>query len=1467
MKNILLIFFLFLCYNVVAQQRFPTGVPTQFSTGWFKQGYQQSDSGTIVANRDTTWKPKYSGTIVFKPSDKKFYYFDSTVLAWFPLVASALDTTSLSNRINLKLNISDTTGKWLAQTTRLVDTIYRVNDSTVGYTIKGNPYTFQILGSQGGGGGSGTVTSVGLSMPSAFTVIGSPITTNGTISISGAGTSADYIRGNGTLATTDTGMIPNFHLKVRSLITGTSPITFNQTNGQISISNANTTGQKGAATFNNSDFIDNGSGLISLRNPSGGGGVDTIFRTPGVDSIYFLISGTQYAIKDSAGAGSAFAANNIGSGFRWLATSSGDFKTASNSNTITWDSISTANTLTAKVDTSIIATQFDLTLVNNGLSRLVDTTQLGGDLVKNTTINAGSAYQLSITGSGSANPFRVNSSGSGNAIFALSGSGSALYAQSNSSTAIQGLSLASGYGGILTSISNIGLYAATTSGPAGIAVDVNPSSTNTAQTILQLKRYTSGVAANNISGRIEFITEPASGTVDVTSGYIESGWEDATFATRKSFMALHTTFNGSTTRKANLASTGQWIWDGYPALTAQVDTTTYKPVAIDGSGNVVKMAGWAGSGGSFTTNNIGTGFAWVATPSGNIKRVANSNTISWDSTSTANSLTAKVDTSVVATQNYVNTNASVITSQEGMLYSESSWSSLSAFTNRGATASIVGSSIQLTGGINSFTQSIDLDTTMRERWVMHIEQKVGTVSGTSDGIGIGVRSVNPNYTPGIAGILITNNTGNAGKLLLLDITAGGTVIASSSNAISFSAGDTVVFELERDLFTFTLRGYNKTTGGATNTTSVTYSVAPSPTYVLPNTGTFSVFSVGGTQLITALSVLSKETKRAPLMCLGDSKTVGYYSSNLGRYSSLASYYFGPTITHAGSADRLNELLETTDEVLAIKPINATISIGSNDIAYGASVAQVFANYKQYVTILQNGGINVFHLLPFYQPTIVAELDSLADSIRITYPASNVIDCRTPMRECPSCYLSGDNVHPNAAGDSLIAMTIINSGLLRNYYKSPSVSDNPTLDIVLFNGNTSTREAKTGHLYVNTTSAYDVESFTLNGSGFLQKDQNANTFWVIKNATSGAAAAASTTLYNNNSDYLQEAIYSSGTNPVGDILAGSSYTMATSAVGHSIAVTNGPLKFLTTQFLTEKARLNQSGEFQIGSTTDQGAYTLQNTGGLYQNGSVTLNIGSDATGDIYYRNSGGAFTRLPIGSTNDVLTVTAGIPAWAAPSGGATTIYNGDGSLGGNRVVTGGGNDLSFTGIDMYTVASNYLVQAKTDGSRTFSSIIGITSGNYWQFGYTTGAGNFTRGNALVADTLNNVGLGDVTQANMPLYSTGNSTYIAAGLQSKQGNFYAVTNVTTNTTIGLTANFITVDATTGNVTITLPAASAAFGSGMGIDYVFKRLDNSGNTITIQRAGSDTIDGGTSFTLTAQYEAKKLRCLSTSTWGIY
>lgn len=93
------------------------------------------------------------------------------------------------------------------------------------------------------------------------------------------------------------------------------------------------------------------------------------------------------------------------------------------------------------------------------------------------------------------------------------------------------------------------------------------------------------------------------------------------------------------------------------------------------------------------------------------------------------------------------------------------------------------------------------------------------------------------------------------------------------------------------------------------------------------------------------------------------------------------------------------------------------------------------------------------------------------------------------------------------------------------------------------------------------------------------------------------------------------------------------------------------------------------------------------------GGVTMTLGSDATGDIYYRNSSGILTRLGVGSNTNVLTLSGGLPSWQAGSSaasitvGTTTVntgttlnflYNNAGTLANTPLVNGYGIVLSGT---------------------------------------------------------------------------------------------------------------------------------------------------------------------------------------------
>ncbi len=83
--------------------------------------------------------------------------------------------------------------------------------------------------------------------------------------------------------------------------------------------------------------------------------------------------------------------------------------------------------------------------------------------------------------------------------------------------------------------------------------------------------------------------------------------------------------------------------------------------------------------------------------------------------------------------------------------------------------------------------------------------------------------------------------------------------------------------------------------------------------------------------------------------------------------------------------------------------------------------------------------------------------------------------------------------------------------------------------------------------------------------------------------------------------------------------------------------------------------------------------------------------------------------------------------------------------------------------------------------------------------------------------------------------------------------YVGITITGSGAISVPPTFMIVNAGSGSIVITLPSASAT----SGLELVFYRIDSTANTVTIQRAGTDTFfGGGTSITLSAQNKYARL-----------
>ncbi len=105
-------------------------------------------------------------------------------------------------------------------------------------------------------------------------------------------------------------------------------------------------------------------------------------------------------------------------------------------------------------------------------------------------------------------------------------------------------------------------------------------------------------------------------------------------------------------------------------------------------------------------------------------------------------------------------------------------------------------------------------------------------------------------------------------------------------------------------------------------------------------------------------------------------------------------------------------------------------------------------------------------------------------------------------------------------------------------------------------------------------------------------------------------------------------------------------------------------------------------------------------------------------------------------------------------------------------------------------------------------------------------------------------------------STGQALTVSSGLPSWNtvaSTTLATATKTTNYTVTTTDAVILADATSGNVTITLPAASGS----TGYRFYIKRVDNTTtNSVTITPNGGDVIDGFNGISVVSQYDSYEL-----------
>lgn len=248
-----------------------------------------------------------------------------------------------------------------------------------------------------------------------------------------------------------------------------------------------------------------------------------------------------------------------------------------------------------------------------------------------------------------------------------------------------------------------------------------------------------------------------------------------------------------------------------------------------------------------------------------------------------------------------------------------------------------------------------------------------------------------------------------------------------------------------------------------------------------------------------------------------------------------------------------------------------------------------------------------------------------------------------------------------------------------------------------------------------------------------------------------------------------------------------------------------------------------------------------TSGLYAIVGGTQNTAGGASSFAMgsYNNASGDGS-IAVGTSNTTTGVNSAAFGEGNTSGGTNSFAIG------TSTIASSGNSLAM-GNSSQANASNSLAMgngAKTTGSNAIAAGYNTTAQAYASLvigRYNTISG--TTGSWVTSEPLfvagNGSNAGSPSNA-MVLYKNGNLS-VSGALD------LPIVTVTAGLTLGATHHTVLVNSTTAIIAITLPTASTC----PGRTYIIKRLSASFN-VTINRSGTDTIDGATVQTLTSQYQ---------------
>lgn len=387
---------------------------------------------------------------------------------------------------------------------------------------------------------------------------------------------------------------------------------------------------------------------------------------------------------------------------------------------------------------------------------------------------------------------------------------------------------------------------------------------------------------------------------------------------------------------------------------------------------------------------------------------------------------------------------------------------------------------------------------------------------------------------------------------------------------------------------------------------------------------------------------------------------------------------------------------------------------------------------------------------------------------------------------------------------------------------------------------------------------------------------------LLNLTNASSGGFSSIYFNNTAGSYQGSV-GFGNSGVGSPYSSNIFIDVASGVNFSLVSSGAEAMGLTSSLLSVERPLRlakyATGSIPAASAGNEGAIIYDDTTNevKFSNGSTWAAIGGGGGGGV---TTIGTFS---VSSTANALSISGStLTGHAADATNPGMITAGNQTLGGIKTFDSSEiiikNSRIFEQLNGITRSVAFQANAGNGSAIRVFPPSGFPNSSFEFYETTdTGLTNFNRlminTNYPIANAINFVsdagGSGTIRDMVFQFGTTevlrlnNSETKIVRPLRTGAGVQKKCTDLTSNTTLTSAHHHVFVDATSGNVTITLPALSAAVTDGSGREYIIHRVDGTGNTVTVDADGSETINGLASIDINTQYSVLRVIARSTGT----